>query len=259
MPELPEVEHAARRLRAAAVGRTLLSVRTLHAATRRALPDEVARTLGGRRVEAVDRRGKHQWIALDDGSTLHAHFRMTGDWDVAPTSQPLAPHARAALDLSDGTTVALVDPRALGSLVWQPSGTALPTLAPDATSAEFDGAHLAAALKGRRQSIKAALLDQRVVAGVGNIYAAEALWRAGVDPETPAGSLSRIRIGRLVAAIRDVLADALGDPGRYADGDARQRLAVYGREGEGCARCGRPIARMVQAGRSTYYCARCQR
>jgi formamidopyrimidine-DNA glycosylase len=260
MPELPEVETAVRALRAATVGRTIVDARALHPSTRRALPDEAAARLRGRRVVAVERLGKRQALALDDGSTLHAHFRMTGDWDVGRADAALPAYARATLALDDGARVTLVDPRALGSLAWYPPGGApAPRLGPDALDPAFDAAALRAALRTRRAAVKPALLDQRVVAGVGNIYASEALWRAAIDPRVPAASLGAARAARLVAAIRDVLRDALDAPGRYQDGEALDRLRVYDREGAPCARCGAPVRRIVQAGRSTYFCARCQR
>lgn len=176
MPELPEVEAAVRRLRPAVVGRRIVAVRTLHPSTTRALPPDHAARVVGRTVAEVVRRGKHQLLALDDGAVVHAHFRMAGDWHVGPTHDEPPRHLRAALDLDDGTTIALVDGRALGTLVWRASlADALPVLGPEATDDAFDGAYLAGALHGRRGPIKPALLDQALVAGLGNIYAAEAL------------------------------------------------------------------------------------
>ena len=260
MPELPEVEAAARRLRPCIVGRRVVGVRTLHPSTTRALPPEAAARVAGRRVTDVVRRGKHQLLRLDDGAVVHAHFRMAGDWHVGPTTDPPPPHARAALDLDDGSTVTLVDGRALGALVWHPSlDAALPALGPDATEPAFDAAHLRAALRGRRGPIKPALLDQRLVAGVGNIYAAEALWEARVDPRAAASALGAVRAARVVDGVRLVLARALDDPGRYQDAEALDRLRVYGREGAPCLRCGGAVRRIVQAGRSTYFCGGCQR
>ena len=148
---------------------------------------------------------------------------------------------------------------ALATVVWRPAGGADPALAPDATDPEFDADALATKLRGRRAAITAALLDQRVVAGVGNIYAAEALWRARIDPRVPAARLGPARRARLVDAVRDTMADALADAGRYQDGEALARLAVYDREGQPCRRCEAPVRRITQAGRSTYFCAACQR
>jgi formamidopyrimidine-DNA glycosylase len=258
MPELPEVETAVRRLRPAVVGRRLRAVRTHHPVARRALPDDVAATLAGRCITAVERVGKHQLLALDDGSVLHAHFRMNGDWHTG-VADALPPYARVSFLFDDGTAVALVDSRALATVQWKPAGTPAPALGPDATGPEFDAASLGRALRGRRVAIKPALLDQRVVAGVGNIYASEALWRAGIDPRLAAGRIGPARLARIVDAVRATLAEALADAGRYQDGEAGERLAVYDREGAACRKCAAPVRRVVQAGRSTYYCARCQR
>ena len=260
MPELPEVETAVRRLRPAVVGRTILRVRTLHRVVRRTLPPDDAAAVAGRRVVGVDRWAKYQTIQLDDGSALEAHFRMAGDWAFGPTAASDALRfARAAIDLDDSSTVTLVDSRGFGTLRRIAAGTPLPARAPDALDPAFDGSYLARALAGRRQAIKPTLLDQALVGGIGNIYASEALWRAQIDPRTPAGAVGPRRVSRLAHAIVETLLDAIAAPGRYAEGDALDRLAVYDREDEPCRRCGRPIVRLVQTGRSTYYCPRCQR
>jgi formamidopyrimidine-DNA glycosylase len=262
MPELPEVEFAVRQLRAAVEGRRIVAVRVLHAALRRRLlPDEVAAARGGARIVRVERRGKHQLLRLDDGSTLHAHFRMTGDWAIGRNTDPPDPRARAVIDLEDGTRVGLVDPRALSSLSWHPAGhDPLPRLGPEPTDPALDAAALGVALARRRGTIKAALLDQAVMAGVGNIYAAEALWLARIDPRAVARSLSRERRRRLLAAVRRALAKAGRDPGRYRDGTAwASRFNVYDREGKACRRCRAKIRRIVQGARSTYFCPSCQR
>lgn len=260
MPELPEVEAAARRLRPHVVGRRVLAVRTLHPSTARALPADDAARVVGRTVAALVRRGKHQLLELDDGGVVHAHFRMAGDWHVGPSEGEAPRHQRAALDLHDGTTVSLVDGRALGTLVWRPSvEAALPALGPEPDDPMFDAAHLRRALGARRGPIKPALLDQALVAGVGNIYAAEALWEAGLDPRTRVDTLGAMRLARLVAGVRTVIDRALADPGRYQDDEALARLHVYGRAGEPCPRCGAAVRRIVQAGRATYFCPGCQR
>lgn len=259
MPELPEVEVATRVLRAATVGRTIARVHRWHDATRRSLPDVDAARVVGRRVAAVERHGKHQVLALDDGTALHAHFRMNGDWHVGSIDAAPERFARAALDLDDGSRISLVDSRALATLSrHDDSAAALPPLGPDPTDASFDAAVLRAALRARRGPIKPVLLDQRVVAGVGNIYAAEALWRARISPRVAANTVSPARLARLAAAMRDVLQEAIAAPGRYSTGEARVAMHVYGREGEPCTRCNATIRRIVQAGRSTYYCPRCQ-
>lgn len=259
MPELPEVEHAARVLRAAVVGKTVRDARTLHRAQRRHLTARAIARLRGARVENVERRGKHQLLSLSSGDTLVVHFRMTGDWLVDDGAVPIAKYARVVIELDDGTRVSLVDPRALSTVTLHREGSKpLPTLGPDPTDPGLSVDVFGAALARRRLAIKLALLDQRVLAGVGNIYAAEALWLARIDPRVPASSLSRNRQARLLDAIRAVLARAQQSAGRYRD-DGIGRFEVYDREGEACSRCGTTIRRIVQAGRSTYYCPPCQR
>jgi formamidopyrimidine-DNA glycosylase len=257
MPELPEVEYAVRRLRRALPGRTITDVELLHPSLRRRLAVPAVEALRGARVSGVERRGKHQLIRLADGRTLHAHFRMTGDWALVRRGAPLPRFARAVFSLDDGRRLVLEDSRALATLdvhaAHAPPDLALgiepmdPGLTPE---------HLRALLAARRGPIKSVLLDQRVIAGLGNIYAAEALWRARIGPRARASSLSRRRLATLIAAIRTVIARATGS--RYTQVGAA-RLNVYDREGRACRRCGTPIRRIVQAGRSTYYCPRCQR
>jgi formamidopyrimidine-DNA glycosylase len=259
MPELPEVEHAARILRRAVVGKTVRDARALHRSQRRHLTARSIARLRGARIEHVERRGKHQLLMLSTGDTLVVHFRMTGDWLVDDISAPIAQYARVVIELDDGTRVSLVDPRALSTVTLHRDGsTALPVLGPDPTDASVSAEVFGAALARRRVPIKVALLDQRVLAGVGNIYAAEALWLARVDPRAVASSLSRTRQARLLDAIRAVLAKAQQSVGRYGDGGVG-RFEVYDREGLECSRCGTAIRRIVQAGRSTYYCPHCQR
>lgn len=260
MPELPEVEYAAGILRRAAVGRTIERVRVLHDAQRRHLPNTEARRLEGARILAVERRAKYQLVTTSEGILL-VHFRMNGDWHVGRTDTGLPPHARVVFDLDDGSRIALTDSRALGSIARYDSrdDVPLPALGPEATDAAFSASQLREALRTRRGPIKPALLDQRIVAGLGNIYAAEALWNARINPTAVANRLSLARAARLIDGARQALADAHRDPGRYARAESTERLHVYGREGEPCERCGVAIRRIVQAGRSTFYCPRCQR
>jgi formamidopyrimidine-DNA glycosylase len=210
-------------------------------------------------VESVERRGKHQFVRLDDGSVLHVHFRMAGDWEIGRAADPVPRHARALLELDDDTRVALVDPRALGTLRVHRAGDAsLPVLGPEATDAGLDAETLRRAFAAKRGAVKPALLDQRIIAGLGNIYAAEALWWARISPLTPARTLGRARLERLVAGIREALARGADSPARYSSAEGGP-LEVYDREGQPCSRCGARIRRITQAGRSTYYCPRCQR
>jgi formamidopyrimidine-DNA glycosylase len=196
-------------------------------------------------------------IVLDDGRTLHAHFRMTGDWHVDRAGDTLPRFARAAVTLDDGSRVVLDDPRALSTLDVHPAGAPLDLgLGPEPADESLTADSLHGALSKRRGPIKPALLDQRLIAGLGNIYAAEALWHARLSPSAPANTLKQKQVGTMLAAIRRVIDRATG--ARYTDSSV-SRLAVYDREGKPCRRCRTPIERIVQAGRSTYYCPQCQR
>ncbi|MDP9202523.1 MAG: bifunctional DNA-formamidopyrimidine glycosylase/DNA-(apurinic or apyrimidinic site) lyase [Gemmatimonadota bacterium] len=260
MPELPEVERAARVLIRTALGKTIASVRAIHPALKRRLPPARSRQLKGRRIESIERRGKHQLLHLDSGDTLIVHFRMNGDWEIGTTADPVDRFARAVIELTDGTRISLVDRRALSSITLDKKGaSSLPKLGREASDPSLDADYLSEALKRKKIAIKPALMDQSVVAGVGNIYAAEALWEAEMDPRKPAVKESRAKLEKLVEAIRLVLSPKKRLPGRYTDSRGASRFAVYDREGKECRRCGGTIQRIVQAGRSTYFCPSCQR
>lgn len=261
MPELPEVEYAARRLSEAALGRTISEVRVLHPAVGRSLTKAATRRLQGRRVVDVARRAKMQLVTFDDDQVLEVHFRMTGDWDIGSVTDDSPRSERARFDFTDGTRVSLVDGRALSVLrVHAANAFQMPALGPEPLSEAFTASVLRDALASRRGPIKPALLDQKIVAGIGNIYAAEALWEARIHPETIASKLSLVRLTRLVDAIRVVLLRAQGE--RYRENKSAKappRFRVYDREGKRCVRDDGFIRRIVQAGRSTYFCAACQR
>lgn len=259
MPELPEVEGAARYLHAQIAGRTLRSVEWLHAAIARHADSRVP-SLIGRRVAAVTRVAKWQEVRFTDGAALIVHFRMTGDWAVTRGTAPPT-HARAHLCFSGARHVWLIDPRVLARIGMREVGdaTGADRVGPDALDPALDGRRLRERIASRRSPIKQVLLDQSVVAGIGNIYAAEALWHARIDPETPARQLSLARADRLIAGIRWTMGLALEEMGRHQYGQATDRLAVYDREGQPCPRCTRAITRIVQGQRSTYLCRRCQR
>ena len=179
MPELPEVERAARALRKAALGKAIASVRAIHPALKRKLPPARARLAKGKRIKAIERRGKHQLLHLDSGDTLIVHFRMNGDWEIGTTADSLDRFARAVIELTDGTRVSLVDRRALSSITLDREGaSSLPKLGREASDPALDADYLLEALKKKKIPIKPALMDQSVVAGLGNIYVAEALWEA---------------------------------------------------------------------------------
>jgi len=260
MPELPEVERAARRLARATIGKTIVSVKAIHPALRRKLSPSQSRAVKGKRIDRIERRGKHQLLHLENGDTLVVHFRMNGDWEIGTTDEDLDRFARAVIDLTDGTRISLVDRRALSSITLDKKGaSSLPKLGREASDRTLDANYLAEVLGRRKIAIKPALMDQSVVAGLGNIYAAEALWEAEMDPRAPSASVTKQNLEKLVEAIRLVLSPKKRRPGRYTDTRGTSRFAVYDREGEICRRCNGTIERIVQAGRSTYFCPDCQR
>ena len=256
MPELPEVEAAMETLRRRAKGRTIAGVELLHPALERRISPAQRRALVGARVSRVERRGKHQLLHLEDGRILHVHFRMNGDWAHGRQGEELPKFARAVVNFGDGTRLILVDSRMLGTMDIHPADTELDLgLGPDAADAEWTAEQLGAALARKRGPIKPVLLDQRVVAGLGNIYAAESLWRARISPFTAASALTSAQVAALRKAIAAVLLRATGS--RYTDDDT-VNLDVYDREGLPCRRCGTAVERVVQAGRSTFFCPTCQ-
>jgi len=257
LPELPEVERAVRALRTHIEGLEIEAVRVFHPALRRRASAGALKKLHGARVAWVERRGKHQLIHLEDGRVVHVHFRMNGDWIFDSASEPLPRFARAALSFVNGSRVVLDDSRALSTIDIHPAETPVAlNLGPEPLDSSLTAEALKAALSRRRTAIKVALLDQRIIAGLGNIYASESLWRAKIDPRAVAATLSLATVTRLLAAIRAVIARATG--GRYTDAE-NARLDVYDREGKRCRRRDGTILRIVQGGRSTYFCPRCQR
>ncbi len=264
MPELPEVETERGRLAARLEGRQIASAHIDDARlTRPEDPQIVAAILDGARVDAVERRGKYLVVRLADEHTLLVHLRMTGGFRYAP-----ATHERAVLELDDGTRVAYRDTRRFGTWLLLDREAADRHLAakngPEPLSRGFTAAYLAGRFAGRRAPVKAAILDQRTVAGLGNIYADEALWHARINPLRPAGELDETEIATLREGIRHALrlgirrqgAD-LGD-GAYAGGRMQDEFRAYGRDGEPCSRCGTPIAKTRVAGRGTWFCPLCQ-
>ena len=260
MPELPEVEAAARVARRAVVGRTIDRVVIGHPSIARRWSVSDRRRCHGRRIVALTRRGKSQLLHLDDGGTLVVHFRLDGDWVVDRAGDALPPFARFAIWCTDGRRLVLVDPRALSTVTHHPAA-APPSVAlgPEADDPTLTATGLRARLVGRRTPIKSALLDQRILAGLGNIYAAEALWRARLDPRRPAGGLEASEIARLLRGIRAALADGVAHLGRYRTGGRTVAWRVYDRAGAPCRRCRTPIATLSQGGRTTYWCPGCQR
>ncbi|RMH03277.1 MAG: bifunctional DNA-formamidopyrimidine glycosylase/DNA-(apurinic or apyrimidinic site) lyase [Planctomycetota bacterium] len=270
MPELPEVETARRGIEPFLLGQRLRGAEVRNRLLRRPVPERLDRILAGNRVEEVGRRGKFLFLRWRRGSLL-IHLGMSGSLRVVPDRAPPERHDHLDLLLPRRLRLRFRDPRRFGLVrLAGPKPLAEPPLAdlgPEPLAEGFDGVVLRRAFRGRRAPVKVLLLDGRVVAGIGNIYACEALHRAGVRPDRPAGSLAERRCVRLAGAIREVLARAIEAGGttlrdfRTAGGEAgwfRRELSVYGREGEPCPSCGRRVRNDRLAGRSTFWCSRCQ-
>jgi len=271
VPELPEVETIRRDLLSRVVGRTFSHIRVLPGAERVVQwpsPAEFCRALPGRRIEDVSRRGKYLLFRLSDGCCLIIHLRMTGA--ILHRSKDAAedPHLRICFSLDDNSELRYTDLRKLGSmwLVKEPEAI-VGKLGPDALEG-VTWQTLRALTDGRSAAIKAVLMDQRALAGLGNIYSEEALLLAGIHPRRPAKSLAADELRRLGKAIREVLLEAMGHRGSsfrdYVDAEGQEgehqwHVKVYRRTGEPCYRCGTPIERIKVSGRSTHFCPRCQR
>lgn len=299
MPELPEVETIVRRLRPRLRGRTVVRAEVRRPNAVRGTPRRFERAVTGATIESVERRGKFLVFHLTDGRVWWSHLRMTGQWRVArPRRPPIDrgqgragrvreaarargisslddPYVRAVFELDDGSVLSFLDVRTLGEMEvvsgreWA-RREAVMGLEP--LGRGFTPEALAERLAGSRRQVKEFLLDQTKVAGLGNIYAVEALWRAGISPRRRARSVGPARAWRLHRAIVEVLRQAVEKAGTslgetsqdYVDtegvpGSFQEYLDVYDREGEPCRRCGTPIRRIVQGQRSTYYCPVCQR
>jgi formamidopyrimidine-DNA glycosylase len=268
MPELPEVETTVRGLERVLKGRRIERVEARRPDLRRALPNDLGQRLTGARVTSLGRRAKYGTIDTDRGDTLVFHLGMSGHWRVDPAE--LKKHDHFVIETEEGRRVALNDARRFGSLDLVPTeelGEWPPFKALGPEPLDLDARDLKRRLAGRMAAIKLLLLDQRIVAGLGNIYVCEALYRAGIHPKRAGGSLSLDRLKKLVPAIHDVLAEAIAAGGStlrdFASPDGElgyfsKSFAVYDREGEPCG-CGGRVRRIVQGGRSTFYCPRCQR
>jgi formamidopyrimidine-DNA glycosylase len=274
VPELPEVETVRAQLAPVLVGRELEHVSILDPRLVRPLePAEVEAELEGERVAAVERRGKYLVVRFDSGRVLLVHLRMTGSLRHAPAGTlGDDPHRRAVVRLDDGSEVAYRDVRRFGTWLLLEPGEADPYLAArlgdEPLEPRFRTEQLRRRLAARRAPIKAALLDQRTLAGMGNIYADEALWRARIHPLRPAGGLGPDELRRLHRGVRDALRAGIARQGATlrdyaapdgASGRMQREFRVYGREGEPCTRCGTPIEKIRLAGRGTWYCPGCQR
>lgn len=274
MPELPEVETVKNGLAPFLKDREIATVDLYRADLRFPFPDGFAGRLTGRMITDLTRRAKYILIHLDDGMVWILHLGMSGSVAIAPAPGPeKRKHDHVVVTLKDGTVMRYNDPRRFGFMALC-SGNALADheffahLGPEPLGPDFTVSWLRDVLSKRKSAIKVALLDQKTVVGVGNIYACESLYRAGINPKKPAHTVSKAAIARLIPVIQQVLQDALDSGGSslkdfvHADGEMgyfQHRFDVYDRENEPCRQCDNPIQRMVQQGRSTFWCPKCQK
>ncbi|MEM7767536.1 MAG: bifunctional DNA-formamidopyrimidine glycosylase/DNA-(apurinic or apyrimidinic site) lyase [Pseudomonadota bacterium] len=281
MPELPEVETVRRGLVPVMEGRRVLKLTANRPDLRFPLPDRFEKRVTGQAVTRLGRSAKFLCADLESGETLVMHLGMSGRFVVEGKTPGIFVHETArdpvhdhvVFNLEGGVTVTYNDPRRFGFMeIWPTAGfdgyPRLKSLGPEPLSNGFHADYLTSALKGRQTPIKAALLDQKVVAGLGNIYVCEALFRAGISPRRKAASIGPKRAARLVPVINEVIAEAIEAGGSSlrdfsatdgALGYFQHRFRVYDRENQPCLTCSRPVSRIVQSGRSTFFCGTCQR
>jgi len=274
VPELPEVETVVRALRRAGLeGGRIAGCAVRCEKLRRPLPTGELAGLAGRRLAAIERRAKYLLFRLDDGAVLLLHLGMTGTLRLDEVGEAPGRHDHFDLEFADGRVLRFRDPRKFGLVaVSRPDAAGrlpeLANLAPEPLGKEFTGEYLYTISRGRRTPVKVFIMDQRRVVGVGNIYASESLFRAGIRPTLPAGRLSRPRCRKLVLAIREILNEAIAAGGTTisdfhgvdgSEGAFVRTLKVYGKAGEPCPVCGRPLEKRVLGGRSTFFCPACQR
>jgi formamidopyrimidine-DNA glycosylase len=274
LPELPEVETIAADLRPHLVGRTILRCELrFPAIVRHPEPEQFVDLVAGLRIESVKRRGKYILIGLDQDRLLVVHLGMTGQLRIVDPTTPVAGHTHAIFHMGDGKQLRYRDPRRFGRILLGTEADLLlarvmPHLGPEPIDPDFSAGALYAALRRRKAPLKAVLLDQKALAGVGNIYADESLYRARLRPDRVAQRISRASAARLRDALRESLELAIRNRGSsvnsYRDawgerGGQQEVLQVYGRAGEPCFTCGRPLASMRIAGRTTVFCRHCQR
>ncbi len=271
MPELPEVETTRRGIAPHVEGRRVTKVVVRQRRLRWPVPRALQRELTGQTVRSVGRRAKYLLLGTDAGTAI-LHLGMSGSLRLVPADSPPGPHDHVDLVLDDGNCLRLTDPRRFGALLWTRADPArhplLRDLGPEPFDAAFNGAYLYRRARGRRLAVKNFLMDSHIVAGVGNIYANEALFLAGIHPARPAGRISARRYERLAQSVRDILQQAIAQGGTtlrdFVGGDGRpgyfrQTLRVYGRAGQPCPVCNTRL-RVTHIGqRSTFYCPRCQR
>jgi len=271
MPELPEVETTRRGIAPHVVRHRITHIVVRHPQLRWPVPAELVREAKGLLVEACERRGKYLLLRTAKG-TIIVHLGMSGSLRLVDDKTPAAKHDHVDIVLDSGQALRLTDPRRFGAVLWTHEDPLqhelLSDLGPEPLGMEFNGEYLYTASRGRTVNVKQFIMDSKVVVGVGNIYASEALFLARIHPSRKAGSLSKARCEALAEAIRNVLTAAIKQGGTtlrdFVGGDGKpgyfaQQLNVYGRTGEACPVCGTAIKQMKQGQRSTYYCPRCQR
>lgn len=273
MPELPEVETTRRGLAPHVLDQTIRAVTVRNPALRWPVPAQLAKILPGGRIQRIERRAKYLLLRIEGKKPgwLILHLGMSGSLRIVSASEPPGAHDHFDLALNNGRAMRLRDPRRFGAVLWTENDVLahplLAQLGPEPLSDAFSGEYLYAETRSRSAAIKLALMDAHLVVGVGNIYASEALFEAGINPKLPARRLGRERLARLAETVKDTLARAIqaggstlrdfvgatGEPGYF-----QQQYFVYGRTGEPCRRCGQPVRQIRQGQRSTFYCPRCQ-
>jgi len=270
MPELPEVETTRRGIEPHINHRTINDIVIRNHALRWPVPKQLRKKIRKQKIQSVDRRGKYLLLRLETGTVI-IHLGMSGSLRICTTETPAEKHDHVDFVFDNNKTLRLRDPRKFGAVLWTAKDPAqhklLCSLGPEPLEDSFNGQYLFEQTRKRTASTKSLIMNSHIVVGVGNIYACESLYIAGINPKRKAGSLSLVRCEKLVSAIKHVLAESItqggttlrdfirenGEPGYFA-----QKLFVYGRAGEPCAKCGRPVKQIKQQQRSTFYCTRCQ-
>ena len=271
MPELPEVETTRSGIAPHITGQTVAKVIVRQPRLRWPVPARIKSALPGHSIVEVQRRGKYLLLQTTAGCVI-IHLGMSGSLRLLPADQPAMAHDHVDIVFSNGQALRLRDPRRFGAVLWTTQSpyqhSLLRSLGPEPLSEEFTADYLFQRSRKRKIAIKALIMDSKIVVGVGNIYASESLFLAGIRPTTAAGRISRARYALLVEAIKTILARAIASGGTtlrdFINGEGKpgyfkQQLHVYGRAGEDCLQCGTPIKHLQQGQRATYYCAQCQR
>ncbi|MGB0732577.1 MAG: bifunctional DNA-formamidopyrimidine glycosylase/DNA-(apurinic or apyrimidinic site) lyase [Pontibacterium sp.] len=270
MPELPEVETTRRGVAPYIEGQTIKTVIVRQPALRWQVPESIDAQTRGKEITSVSRRGKYLLLSVSGGKIM-IHLGMSGSLRIIEACEPPAFHDHVDIVLSNGKAVRFTDPRRFGSVLWQDEGEVhalLASLGPEPLTDEFDGQYLAEKAAGKRVPIKSLLMDSKVVVGVGNIYANEALFSAGIHPKRQAGRISKLRLEKLVLEVKRILAHAIDQGGTtlkdFVGGDGKpgyfkQSLNVYGRGSEACVTCGATLVEIRMSQRTTVFCKSCQR